>query len=94
MIFILCERKEDANNLKEIVKVPGIDVVVVGSLHLSLSLGIPGQLNNPLEQEAMARELISENVYFITIGVHELVKSGIREYMIKARARQEWGNGK
>ena len=55
MVIIMCESKKGVDNLEEIVKVRGIDVVMIGATDLSLSLGIPGQFDDPLEQEAITR---------------------------------------
>ena len=55
MVITMCENKEGVDNLEEIVKVPGVDIIMIGAYDLSVSLGIPGQFDNPLELEALAR---------------------------------------
>lgn len=55
MVIIMCESKQGVDNLEEIVEVRGIDIVMIGATDLSLSLGIPGQFNDPLEKEAITR---------------------------------------
>lgn len=57
LIVIHCENKVGLENLDEIVKVPGIDVIFLGPFDMSQSLGIPGQLNHPLIQDAADRVL-------------------------------------
>ena len=42
-------------NLNEIAAVDGVDVLFVGPLDLSVSLGVPDQFDHPLEQEALAK---------------------------------------
>ena len=48
MIIAHIEGVEGINNLDEILSVPGIDVIFIGPYDLSQSLGIPGEVNNPL----------------------------------------------
>jgi 4-hydroxy-2-oxoheptanedioate aldolase len=55
MVITQCEAKEGLDNLEEIVKVPGIDIIFIGPGDLSQSLGVPGQLDHPSVQEAIAR---------------------------------------
>ena len=41
------EGKEGIDNLEEIVKVDGIDVIFIGLFDMSKSLGVPGDIQNP-----------------------------------------------
>jgi 4-hydroxy-2-oxoheptanedioate aldolase len=54
-IILQCESKEGLENLAEIVKVPGVDCIMMGPMDLSQSLGIIGQFDNPIHQDAMAK---------------------------------------
>ena len=54
-VIVQCESTTGMDNLAEIVRVPGVDVVMLGPMDLSQSMGIPGQFDNPLHKEAMAR---------------------------------------
>jgi len=47
LVVLNIEGKEGIENLKEIVKVPGIDVIFIGPYDLSQSLGKPGQVDDP-----------------------------------------------
>ena len=51
------ETASGVRNLDEIASVDGIDVLWIGHFDLSNSLGIPGQFDHPLFQEAVARVL-------------------------------------
>jgi 4-hydroxy-2-oxoheptanedioate aldolase len=55
MVMIHIETIEAVNNLHEIVKVPGIDVIFIGPTDLSHSLGVPGNVQHPSVQEAIQR---------------------------------------
>lgn len=51
---VLIESERGVKNLIEILAVPGIDLVWVGFLDLSVSLGIPGEFSHPRFQETIA----------------------------------------
>jgi len=46
-IGVLVEGKEGLNNLESIAAVPGLDVVYLGIYDISMTLGVPGDLNHP-----------------------------------------------
>ena len=50
---VLIESERGVQNLHEILAVPGIDLVWMGFLDLSLSMGIPGEYADPRFQEAV-----------------------------------------
>jgi 4-hydroxy-2-oxoheptanedioate aldolase len=57
------EGKEGIENLQEIVEVDGIDVIFIGLFDMSKSLGIPGDVQNPIVMEKLdkAIEIIHGN---------------------------------
>lgn len=59
IIVIHLEGQEAINNLDEILEVDGIDVLFIGPYDLSQSLGIPGQVDNPVLISAM-QEIIEK----------------------------------
>ena len=48
VIIAQIEHKYGVKNLEDIISVEGIDSIIIGPYDLSASLGIPGELNNPL----------------------------------------------
>lgn len=50
-----CETMEALNAIEEIAAVEGVDGVFVGPFDLSIALGIPGEFDNPLFKNALAR---------------------------------------
>lgn len=52
LIIIHCENIESLQNLDDIAKVPEIDVIFLGPLDMSQSLGVPGQTSHPLVEDA------------------------------------------
>lgn len=54
-IAVQAETTESIENINEIAAVEGVDCIFVGPFDLSISLGIPGQINHPLEVEAIKK---------------------------------------
>jgi len=57
MIIVQFETKEAIENLDEILKLKEIDVVLIGSLDLSQSLGYPGEVNNPIVKDIIKKAI-------------------------------------
>ncbi len=55
LIVVQAESPEAIENAETIAKVPGVDAIFVGPFDLSVSLGFPGDMNNPKEIQAMER---------------------------------------
>lgn len=55
MIILHCENKEGLANIEEIAKIPEVDVIFLGPFDMSQSMGVPGEVNHPLVQEAAQR---------------------------------------
>lgn len=77
------EHIEAVRNLDEILKVPGIDLLVVGPCDLSGSMGLLGQINHPNVKAAMDEIAAKAKAAGIPIGVsmvwdEELVTDWIR----------------
>ena len=55
LIILQLEGIESINNLDEILKVEGIDIIFIGPYDLSQSLGVPGEITHPKVVEAMEK---------------------------------------
>jgi 2-keto-3-deoxy-L-rhamnonate aldolase RhmA len=55
--------------LDEILTVPGIDVILVGPLDLSINLGIPGQFNDPIFTAAVDRVIAVCKAHNVISGI-------------------------
>ena len=53
LIILQLEGIQAIENIDEILDVDGIDIVFIGPYDLSQSLGVPGQVNNPIVVDAM-----------------------------------------
>jgi 2-keto-3-deoxy-L-rhamnonate aldolase RhmA len=66
---ILIETMKGVENLQDILAVKGIDLVWVGFLDLSLSMGIPGQFTHPRFREAADRIVQVSKSCGIPVGI-------------------------
>jgi 2-keto-3-deoxy-L-rhamnonate aldolase RhmA len=64
------ERKLAIENIESIAAVPGLDVCLIGPVDLSISLGIPGEMDHPLMQEAIAKVVDACTRHGIASGGH------------------------
>jgi 4-hydroxy-2-oxoheptanedioate aldolase len=55
LVVIHIETEDSVDNLPEILKVDGLDVIFIGPTDLSNSLGLPGQMTHPKVQETLRR---------------------------------------
>ena len=55
MVIAQIEHKDAIENIEKIISVDGIDGVIIGPYDLSASLGIPGELNNDILKDAIAK---------------------------------------
>ena len=65
----LIETAPGVENIEAILNVPGIDLVWVGFLDLSLSMGVPGQFNHPEFNAAIARILQACESHGMPVGI-------------------------
>jgi 4-hydroxy-2-oxoheptanedioate aldolase len=65
LIVLQLEGAEAVRNIREILSVPGVDIIFIGPYDLSQSLGVPGDVDNPRVTEAMKKiveECLEHNV--------------------------------
>jgi 2-keto-3-deoxy-L-rhamnonate aldolase RhmA len=68
MVIVIIEQKLAVDNIEEIAAVPGIDVLFIGANDLSYSLGVGGNINAPVVEEAMAKVLAAGKKHNIPVG--------------------------
>ena len=64
------ETRLAVDNIDDIASVDGIDVLMIGPNDLSVSLGIPGDMENPVELEAIAKVAASCKKHGKIFGLH------------------------
>jgi 2-keto-3-deoxy-L-rhamnonate aldolase RhmA len=90
VIAIMIEKKGAIDNLEEILSVEGVDMVQFGPADYSISIGKPGQIQNPEVQDAhklMIESALKHGVHpRVEVGSYEqaepYVKMGVRHFCI------------
>ncbi len=69
MVILFIETMEGLANVEEIAATPGVDVLWVGEYDLSLSMGIPGEIDDPRIKDAEERVVAACEKAGISAGV-------------------------
>ena len=69
-IMVQIEHIDAVNNIEEIVSVPGLDGTFIGPYDLSMSMGLPGQLDHPDVEEAKRHVLEVTRAHGLAAGIH------------------------
>jgi 2-keto-3-deoxy-L-rhamnonate aldolase RhmA len=70
LLMVIIEHKDAVANIDEILSVPGIDGTFIGPYDLSMSLGLPGQLDHPECVAAKRRVLEATLAHGLAPGIH------------------------
>lgn len=70
LLIVQIEHKDAVRDIDEILSVPGIDGTFIGPYDLSLSMGLPGQLDHPDIVAAKRRVLDATLARGLTAGIH------------------------
>lgn len=70
LVVLQIETKRALEMRDELLAVPGIDVVMVGPADLSISLGVPGDFENPKMVDAMEKIRDSAIAHGVVPGTH------------------------
>ncbi len=70
LLIVQIEHRDAVTNIEEIVSVPGVDGTFIGPYDLSMSLGIPGQINHPDVQAAKRKVLDAVLSRGLIAGIH------------------------
>ncbi|MFM1652539.1 HpcH/HpaI aldolase family protein [Brevibacillus sp. B_LB10_24] len=84
LVCIHIESAKALHNVKEILSVPGIDMVYIGPTDLSVSLGFGGRMDHPEVLKAIDDIYQSAKQRGVSVGIHTKDGKG-------ARMRSEWG---
>jgi 2-keto-3-deoxy-L-rhamnonate aldolase RhmA len=88
VVVALIEDKEGIDNIDAIAAVPGIDVLFIGPSDLSFSLGLRGNTQHPLVQEAIRKVVEAGKKHHVALGfnggtpeeINRLVKEGYQMF--------------
>ena len=81
LLSIQAESADALKNIESIVKVPGLDAVLIGPYDLSASMGLPGQVDHPNVKDAILRisEVCKKNN--IPVGIFGMTAEAVRPYI-------------
>ena len=64
------ERRRAVENIDKLLSVKGIDVALIGPNDLSISLGVPGDEDNPIMVEAIQKVVDACERHGVVSGIH------------------------
>lgn len=70
LLIVQIEHWEAVENIDEILAVPGIDGTFIGPYDMSMSMGLPGQLDHPRVVAARERVLAATLAHGLAAGIH------------------------
>jgi 2-keto-3-deoxy-L-rhamnonate aldolase RhmA len=70
LVIVQIESKTAVERLDDVLSVPGVDVAMLGVMDLSLSLGVPGEIANPVVVERVKRVIEACGKHGVAPGIH------------------------
>ncbi len=81
MLILQIERAQAVENIHDLLSVPGVDAALIGPNDLSLSLGVPGEVEHPRVTTAIERVLEACRQAGIVAGLHTSDPKTLRYWM-------------
>ena len=81
LLSVQAESAEAVKNIESIVRVAGLDAVLVGPYDLSASLGLPGQVDHPDVKAAIQRVAEACQQAGMPIGIFGMTAEAVRPYI-------------
>ncbi len=91
-LVIQIETVEALDNLDDIFSVQGIDVALVGPNDLSISLGVPGEYDQPRMIEALELVVEKAKKYHVASGIHLISMELLRKWIERGMTFVAYGN--
>jgi len=81
MVVAIIEEARAVERIDEIAATPGVDVLFIGTSDLAFSLGLRGDQNHPVAQEAIAKVAAAAQKHGKFLGRPAFTADRIREYL-------------
>lgn len=82
-VILQAESVESVDNIDDIVKLKGLDAILIGSYDLSASLGKPGEIDHPLVQKAINKIIKSCKKANVSMGFFGVSAEAVLPYKEK-----------
>ena len=82
-VVLQAESKQAIENIEDIVKLDGLDAILIGPYDLSASLGKPGEINAPVVQDAIDKVVDSCQTAGGRIGIFGVTAKAVLPYREK-----------
>jgi 2-keto-3-deoxy-L-rhamnonate aldolase RhmA len=69
-LVVQIETREAVERVDQLLAVPGVDAALVGPTDLSVALGVPGQMSDPVLVQAIERVIAACNAHQVTPAIH------------------------
>ena len=80
-VIVQAEHRDAVAHIEEIVRVDGVDGVLIGPYDLSASLGRPGAVDHPEVRDAIARVRTACHGANLPIGIFGLTADAVKPYI-------------
>jgi 2-keto-3-deoxy-L-rhamnonate aldolase RhmA len=70
LLVVQIETRQAAENLEDILSVPGVDVALIGPTDLSVALGIPGKMTDPILIDAIESTMAACKRHNVSPAIH------------------------
>lgn len=70
MLVVQVETKQAVERLDEIVSVPGVDAALIGPNDLSIALGVPGEMRDPVLEDAVQKTIRACEKHSVVPAIH------------------------
>ncbi|HUW92012.1 MAG TPA: aldolase/citrate lyase family protein [Bacteroidales bacterium] len=78
VLIINIESQASLDNLDELVRVPGLDAVLIGPHDLSCNLGVPEQYDHPVFKKAVEKILMTARKAGVGAGIHVFYNESVK----------------
>jgi 2-keto-3-deoxy-L-rhamnonate aldolase RhmA len=92
LIIVQIESEKGVENIEEILGFPELDVIFIGPVDLSSSLGIPGETNHPRMQEAIEHIIQTAKKRKAALGILVGTMEAVRQWYDRGIRFLSWSN--
>jgi 2-keto-3-deoxy-L-rhamnonate aldolase RhmA len=92
MVILQIERERAINNIDDLLSVSGVDVALIGPNDLSISLGIPGEMDHPLLRDSIQKVVDSCERHGLVSGIHISSLDALQYWMRQGMRMITWNS--